>query len=80
MRMFPVRKGYMLLVIYHHYGTIRIYNKTSTTGLTAGSNRFIQFLIEKRMHKKGTYLKLDWAGALSEYKNKYTSLSLQKKR
>jgi len=40
---------------------------------------FIQFLIEKRMHKKRTYLKLDWAGALSEYKDKYTSLNLQKK-
>jgi hypothetical protein len=40
---------------------------------------FIQFLIEKRMHKKRTYLKLDWAGALNEYKDKYTSLNLQKK-
>ena len=40
---------------------------------------FIQFLIEKHMHKKRTYLKLDWAGALSEYKDKYTSLNLQKK-
>lgn len=39
---------------------------------------FIQLLITNRMHKK-TYLKLDWAGALSEYKDKYTSLNLQKK-
>jgi hypothetical protein len=31
------------------------------------------------MHKKRTHLKLDWAGALREYKDKYTSLNLQKK-
>ncbi|MBU7011259.1 MAG: DUF2281 domain-containing protein [Theionarchaea archaeon] len=29
---------------------------------------FIQFLIEKHMHKKRTYLRLDWAGAPSEYR------------
>jgi len=37
---------------------------------------FIQFLLNKR--KKGK-LKLDWAGALAEYKNKYDAISLQKK-
>jgi hypothetical protein len=40
---------------------------------------FIQFLIEKHVPKKRKYLKLDWAGALSEYNDKYTSLNLQKK-
>ncbi|MGD2250513.1 MAG: DUF2281 domain-containing protein [Candidatus Methanofastidiosia archaeon] len=42
---------------------------------------FIQFLIEKHVNtnKKRKYLKLDWAGELSEYKDKYTSMDLQKK-
>ena len=40
---------------------------------------FVQFLIEKHVRKKRKYLKLDWAGALSEYKDKHTSLNLQKK-
>ena len=40
---------------------------------------FVQFLIEKRMSKKKIYLKLDWAGGLSEYRDKFTSLDLQKK-
>ena len=40
---------------------------------------FIQFLIEKHVNKKRTHLKLDWAGDLSNYKDKYTSLNLQKK-
>lgn len=40
---------------------------------------FIQFLIEKHVNKKRKYLKLDWAGGLSEYKDKYTAMDLQKK-
>ncbi|MFQ5706641.1 MAG: DUF2281 domain-containing protein [bacterium] len=40
---------------------------------------FMEFLIDKRGRKKGTKLRQDWAGALKEYKHKYTSLELQKK-
>ncbi|NQT98210.1 MAG: DUF2281 domain-containing protein [Candidatus Marinimicrobia bacterium] len=40
---------------------------------------FIEFLIEKREKKGGRILTQDWAGALREYRNKYTSLELQKK-
>jgi len=40
---------------------------------------FTQFLLEKRRKKAGHRLRQDWAGALSKYKNQYTSLELQKK-
>ena len=40
---------------------------------------FIEFLIEKRMAKHGKKLRQDWAGALSDFRDKYTSLELQKK-
>lgn len=40
---------------------------------------FVQFLLEKRAHKRGRKLRQDWAGALKEYRGQYTSLALQKK-
>ena len=40
---------------------------------------FAEFLIEKRAQKKGRKLRQDWAGALREYRDQYTSLELQKK-
>ena len=40
---------------------------------------FVNFLIEKKMRKHGRKLRQDWAGALKEYRDKYTSLELQKK-
>jgi len=40
---------------------------------------FAQFLVEKRTPKRGRKLRQDWAGALSEYRDQYTSLELQKK-
>ncbi len=40
---------------------------------------FAQFLLEKRRKKAGYRLRQDWAGALSKYRNQYTSLELQKK-
>ena len=40
---------------------------------------FIEFLLEKRSRKPATKLRQDWAGALREYRDKYTSLELQKK-
>ncbi len=40
---------------------------------------FIGFLLEKRKQKYGRKLRQDWAGALRDYRDKYTSLELQKK-
>ena len=40
---------------------------------------FVQFLIERRVQKPGKELRQDWAGALREYRDQYTSLELQKK-
>jgi len=40
---------------------------------------FVQFLMEKRARKVGTKLRQDWAGALRDYRDQYTSLELQKK-
>lgn len=40
---------------------------------------FVEFLARKRARKKGRKLRQDWAGALKEYRDRYTSLELQKK-
>jgi len=40
---------------------------------------FARFLLEKRAKKHGKTLRQDWAGALREYRDQYTSLELQKK-
>lgn len=40
---------------------------------------FVEFLIEKRARKSGRKLRQDWAGALREYRDQYTSLELQKR-
>jgi hypothetical protein len=40
---------------------------------------FVEFLLEKRKRKSIGKLRQDWAGALSDYREKYTSLELQKK-
>ena len=40
---------------------------------------FVNFLIEKKARKQGRKLRQDWAGALKDYRDKYTSLELQKK-
>jgi hypothetical protein len=40
---------------------------------------FARFLLETRVQPKGGKLRLDWAGALSEYRDRFTSLELQKK-
>jgi len=40
---------------------------------------FIDFLLEKKMHRKQKKLRLSWAGALREYRDQFTSLELQKK-
>jgi hypothetical protein len=40
---------------------------------------FIQFLLNKQKRKPAKKLRQDWAGALKDYRDKYTSLELQKK-
>lgn len=40
---------------------------------------FVDFLYEKSKKKNTKKLSLNWAGGLKEYKNKFTSLELQKK-
>ena len=40
---------------------------------------FVEFLLETKMKKKQTKLRLTWAGALREFRDQYTSLELQKK-
>jgi mRNA-degrading endonuclease RelE of RelBE toxin-antitoxin system len=40
---------------------------------------FVNFLKEKKGRKHGKKLQQDWAGALRDYRDQYTSLELQKK-
>ena len=40
---------------------------------------FAQFLLTSKVHPKQQKLRLSWAGALAEFRNRYTSLDLQKK-
>jgi len=40
---------------------------------------FMQFLIEQKKLNRRITLRQDWAGALRDVKNEYTSLGLQKK-
>ena len=40
---------------------------------------FARFLLETRGQPKGARLRMDWAGALSEFRGQFTCLELQKK-
>jgi hypothetical protein len=40
---------------------------------------FAQFLLERKIQPKQKRLRMDWAGGLSEFRDKFTSLELQKK-
>ena len=40
---------------------------------------FAQFLLDTRVRRKQTRLRLTWAGGLREFRDKFTSLELQKK-
>lgn len=39
---------------------------------------FIEFLMEKRVHKPGHVLRQNWGGAIKDYREQYTALDLQK--
>jgi len=41
--------------------------------------QYVEFLLEKKGKRHGKKLKQNWAGALKQYRSKYTSLELQKK-
>ena len=43
------------------------------------ARNFVEFLLTKHQRKSGYKLRQDWAGALREYRDEYTSLELQKK-
>lgn len=38
---------------------------------------FVEFLYEKKVKKRAGKLKMSWAGALKELRDKYTSVELQ---
>jgi len=40
---------------------------------------FAEFLLKKKVHSKRKRLQMTWAGALKEFRDKFTSLELQKK-
>jgi LPS O-antigen subunit length determinant protein (WzzB/FepE family) len=40
---------------------------------------FVEFLLAKRARKPAAKLRQDWAGALSDARDQYTSLELQRK-
>jgi uncharacterized protein with gpF-like domain len=40
---------------------------------------FVNSLLKRRRKKNGKKLRQDWAGALRDYRDQYTSLELQKK-
>jgi hypothetical protein len=40
---------------------------------------FVQALLRRGRGQRGKKLRQDWAGALSEYRDRYTSLELQQK-
>ena len=40
---------------------------------------YVDFLLQKTEKKPGKKLGLEWLGGLKEYRDKYTSLELQKK-
>ncbi len=40
---------------------------------------FAQFLLKEKVHSKQTKLRMSWAGGLIEFREKFTSMELQKK-
>jgi hypothetical protein len=40
---------------------------------------FVEYLLTKHAHEPGKKLRQDWAGALGDYRNRYSALDLQKK-
>ena len=47
--------------------------------LRAEVRDFAEFLLQKKKRRGTSRLRQDWAGALRNYRNKYTSLELQEK-
>jgi mRNA-degrading endonuclease RelE of RelBE toxin-antitoxin system len=40
---------------------------------------FVEFLLARKARRRGRKLRQDWAGALRDYRDQYTSLELQEK-
>ncbi len=47
--------------------------------LKAEVAEFVEALLKKKKGKKQKFLEQNWAGALAKYRDKFTSLELQKK-
>lgn len=47
--------------------------------LKTEASDFIDYLLQKIKRKRRSKLKLNWAGGLKEFRDKYTSLELQRK-
>ncbi len=77
-RVVPVKKNYERET-GEAMGTIEQMIKELPAELQREVLDFVEFLTEKRARKKGRRLRQDWAGALREYRDQYTSLELQKK-
>lgn len=59
--------------------TIQELLKALPPDLQREAEDYIRFLLEKRAKKSGKRLRQDWAGALKDFREQYTSLELQKK-
>lgn len=46
--------------------------------LRAEVRDFAEFLLERRDRRTGTTLRQDWAGALRDFRQQYTSMELQR--
>jgi hypothetical protein len=53
--------------------------KTLPPNLKKEVEEFVNSLLKKRRKRSGKKLRQDWAGALKDYRDQYTSLELQKK-
>ena len=59
--------------------TLKELVEQSPPDLQQEARDFVEFLLEKRVPKGGRILHQDWAGALRDYRDQYTSLELQEK-
>ena len=53
--------------------------KELPTDLQQEVQDFARFLLETKVHPKQSKLRMSWAGGLSEFRDQFSSLELQKK-
>ena len=59
--------------------TLKEYMEKLPPDLKQEVKDFVEFLLKKRVKKTKKKLSMNWAGALRDYRDQYTSLELQKK-